>query len=198
MEAMQISARAPGTVPPSKPPRQRAHTLTTSQRRVTLASLLRQFIKADKADTEATQAWEHEQFRVRKMYPQCPNSLRGTTGRDYRHVPSAQQYIDWALADGKITTKSRQFRDLQKWKAECEAVDAKHLNRSLERAAVAAKNLLDYLDQRFHETPAKTLADIKAKLDYCYYFREVDDDGAKQVALDLRGTVRNLMRKHAQ
>jgi hypothetical protein len=151
-------------------------------------SLWRELRKADREDTQALKAWEAEEQRVRAMHPPCPDSIP-EAGVDRRYIPAAEQWVNEALAEGRISKTSKAVADLKIWKAACRAIDRKHLDRSLERARKDAQARLEQLDKRLREAPVKSLADIRAKLDYVLSYEDFGDEGAKEVVRGLKRDV---------
>jgi hypothetical protein len=151
-----------------------------------LAALLREVLKADRQDTRDQAAWEAEEHRVRKMYPECPTGIENA-GADRRAAQSAEAWIEDAIADGHIKKSSPVVREFREWKAACQAIDDQHLDRSLERQWHDSNKRLEQLDARFRRAPAKSLADIRAKLDYILHYECFTDERS-------RGLIRAMKR----
>ena len=151
-------------------------------------ALLREVLKADREDTKAQAAWEREEHRVREMHPVCPTTIKDA-GIDRRWVPSAERWLQEGIAIGQIKKSSSIVRDFREWKAACKAIDDQHIDRSFERKWKAGHAKLQKLDARFCRAPAKSLADVRAKLDYILHYEHFSDGGCRQVAHRLRRDV---------
>lgn len=153
-----------------------------------LANLLRDLLKAEREDTKALSAWDREGFRVRGMYPECPASIEDA-GRDRRHVPSAEDWVKGEIAARRLTKSSPIVRAFREWKAACQAVDEKNLDRSLERQSKDARRRLKQLDARFRRAPVTSLADIQTKLKYVLHYEEFYDSGSREVIVAMKRDV---------
>lgn len=161
-----------------------------------LPGLLRDYFAADKASDAAADRWESEQARVRKMHPPAPHILQW----EFEGKPLQRPVNEWdfpeLIEQGDLTEADVETwrRDLSEWKARCEAIDAQHLDRSIERAADEAMARLEEIDNRFRNAPATSLADAKAKLDYFFHFKDVDDPRARGVICGLRNEFGRIAR----
>ena len=153
-----------------------------------LGAFLREVLKADHEDTKALGAWEAEVSRVRKKHPVCPATVEDA-GVDRRWVPSAERWLQEGIATGHIKKSSSIVRDFREWKAACKAIDDQHIDRSFERKWKAGQAKFQKLDARFGRAPAKSLADVRAKLDYILHYEHFSDGGCRKVAYRLRHDV---------
>lgn len=155
-----------------------------------LADLLRELLKADRQDTKALTAWEREQMRVRDMRPECPAGIEAC-GVDGRLVQSAEEWVKGEIAARRLQKSSPIVRAFREWKAACQAVDDQNLDRNLARQAQDSRRRLDALDARFRRAPVKSLADLRAKLDYVLNYEHFCDRNCREVVHQLKRDVPN-------
>jgi hypothetical protein len=161
-----------------------------------LPRLLREFFAADKASDAATERWENERARVRQLHPPAPHNVQW----EFEGKQCQRPVTDWdfpqlieqgELAEADVETWRR---DLSEWETQCEAIDVQHLDRSIKRAADETAARLEDIDNRFRNAPATSLADAKAKLDYFFHFKDVDDPRARAVVCGLRNEFGRIAR----